>query len=461
MSEKSRRPSIRNTRRTFLKTIGMGMTVASFGNASSARQAQTSNHDWEPTCNWAGFRATPGRTAAINSDGPTPYATTDWKMDLGGSMYKTEPIVVGQTVFLAVSTANDPSKSSGFVGAYDIETGDQQWKRTDLPAPRTPVVNGEMIYFATKVPSTPDTDVGGLYALDIKTGKTEWTRTAIQEWATPIVTQHRVYSSNETGAYALDRTTGETIWKADDVGGIVDGVGGALSYNTDTIFFSDGTALNAEDGSIKWRVATGQVTLGNHVVDDGIVYYIRTERIVGDDDRVYVKARSVEDGATQWSYESNTSNEWDGRLAIANGRVLLLSSNDEEAIIKALNAQTGAQVWTTQVNGTYFSDPTIANETVYIGGRSVPDSNRWDGRAVIYAVDLLTGEQKWAYLLDSSDLETSPENPPAAGTPIVADGKLYTATYPSGSVLAYRYIYYSNFFVLDSCATPPDSTYRL
>ncbi|GAA0239680.1 PQQ-binding-like beta-propeller repeat protein [Haladaptatus pallidirubidus] len=457
MVDKSHASSIRNTRRTFLKTVGVAVSVASCDSAIAASRDSDSDHDWKQSNSWAGLRATPGRTAAITDNGPTPYAKTDWKMDLGGSMYNTEPIVVDETAYLAVSTANDPSKSEGFVGAYNSKTGNQRWKRADLPAPRTPVVSDGRIYFATKIPSTPDADRGGLYALDAENGKIEWNRTVVQEWAAPIVTEQRVYTSNENGAYALNRTTGETIWKTDGVGGIADGVGGALSYSDSTIFFGDGTALNAENGSMKWCIDHDQFTLGNHAATDDMVYYIRTERVVGDDDSVSVTARSIDDGTTQWAYESNMSNEWDGRLAIAGGHVVLLNTNDEDSIIKALDAETGAVVWTQRVNGTYFSSPTIANETIYVGGRSVPGSNRWDGQAVIYAIDLQTGEQKWAYLLDSTDLETSPENPPAAGTPVVADGKLYTATYPSGSTLAYRYIYYSNFFVLESYPTLPDS----
>ncbi len=461
MSWKQRRRSGRNSRRTFLKTVGIAM--GGMGYEGTTAVARKTVDGRESSDSWTTVRANQGRTGAIPKDGLTPFPTTDWKMDLNGSMYNIEPIAVNGTneiVYLAVMTDNDPSKSQGYIGAYDVETGDQQWKRTDLPAPRTPEFDNGMLYFATRVPSTPDADVGGFYALNAETGETEWSRTETREWANPIVTEGHVYTANGNAAYALDQTTGGTAWKKSNVGGLVDGVGAALSYSDETIFFADGTALNASNGSVKWRVADDQVTLGNHAVNDGTVYYIRTEFVVGDDDRVSVTARSADDGTVVWTYESNGSNRWDGQLAVADGYVLLLNSNDDESIVKALDAETGALLWTTNLDGSYFSSPAIADETVYVGGRYTPASNQWNGRAVIYALDLETGDQTWAYLLDSSDLETSPENPPAAGTPVVSDGNIYTATYPSGSTLTYRYVAYSNFFVLGSCGERPNSDHR-
>ncbi|WP_227357596.1 outer membrane protein assembly factor BamB family protein [Haladaptatus salinisoli] len=458
MSGKSQ---MQNSRRTFLKTVGITMGVVGYeGTTVTAGKRDTER---ESIDGWTTVRANPGRTGAIAEDGPTPYPTTNWKMDLNGSMYNVEPIAVNgcsETVYLAVTTDDDPSKSQGYIGAYDVQTGDQRWKQTELPAPRTPAFNNGILYFATRVPSTPDADAGGFYALNAKTGEIKWSRTSTQKWANPIVTEDYVYTANSTAAYALDQTTGTTVWKTNDIGGLVDGVGAALSYSDGTIFFGEGTALDASNGSVKWRVADDQVTLGNHAAHDGMVYYIRTEFVVGDDDRVSVTARSADDGTIIWTYESNGSNRWDGRLAVADGYVLLLNSNDKESLVKALDAATGELLWTAAVDGSHFSSPVIADETVYIGGRFAPDSDPWNGQAVIYALDLETGARTWAYLLDSSDLETSPENPPAAGTPVVSDGNLYAATYPSGSTLTYRYVSYSNFFVLGSCDKWPGSNHR-
>ncbi|WP_458208805.1 outer membrane protein assembly factor BamB family protein [Haladaptatus sp. NG-SE-30] len=372
-------------------------------------------------------------------------------------MYNVEPVVADETIYLGVQT--DTSRSKGYVAAFDIETGNQQWKRTDLPAPQTPVFDDGMLYFATSVLET--SDAGGFYALNAETGETEWRRAATQEWGSPVVTERHVYTLNEHGAYALDPATGSTVWRTDSVGGIANGGGGgALCYGDGTVFFADGTALNADDGSVMWRVADDKPPLGSPAVNDDMVYYIQTEYIVGDDSNVRVSARSIDDGTVNWTHESD-SNGWDGQLAVTDDHALFLEENNGTTVVQALNSETGASVWTAELNGSYFSSPTVAGETVYIGGQYTPGSNRWSGRGVIYAIDLETGIRKWAYLLDSSDLETSPENPPAAGTPVMADGKLFTTTYPAGSTLDYEYVYFSNFFVLGSGDERPDFDHLL
>ncbi|WP_327054178.1 outer membrane protein assembly factor BamB family protein [Halomicrococcus gelatinilyticus] len=147
--------------------------------------------------------------------------------------------------------------------------------------------------------------------------------------------------------------------------------------------------------------------------------------------------------------------------------VVLLDSDDDGAVatdgsvVTALDAATGTTAWRTAIEGEFFSSPVVGDGTVYVGGQYVPGSTPSTGRAVVHAVDAPTGDRQWTYLLDSTDLETSPEDPPTAGTPVVADERLFVATYPGGSTLDYRYVYYANFFLLGSCDERPDADHRL
>lgn len=456
-SQKSGR-SYSGSRRTFLKTVGIAIGPTASSRAIAADES--SNIRRSQRDSWTGLRSGPERTGMVADPGPTPYVTTDWKMDLDGSMYDIEGVVANGTIYLAVTTNNSPSESAGYVGAYDVETGSRHWKRTGLPGLKTPSVADDTLYFATRVPDAANATDNGLYALHADSGNTKWTRTACPEWVTPAVTDEHVYTSNDNGAYALDSATGNTVWQTDTVGGVANGVGGMVSYADGTVFYGDGTALHATDGSVKWRAPAEKRTFGNHAVGDGRVYYIRTDYIVGEDDTVTIEARSTTDGNVTWTYDMD-DNQWDGRLAIADGYVFLVAATAETSAVKALNAETGETEWTTSTNAELLSDPTVADGTVYIGGRYIPADNPTAGRALIYALDATTGDRKWGYLLDSDGLETSPEEPPAAGTPVVADGRLYTATYPAGATLRYRYVYYSNFFALDSCGKRPSDNHRL
>ncbi len=465
MSEKSHTLNVGSNRRTFLKTVGATMSVAGYGSASGVRNENDNlaEKGSKPTAwrtSWIGPRSGPQRTGTVDEIGPTPFPTTDWKMDLEGGMYNVEPIVVDETLFLSVTTNNTPGERDGYVGAYDAETGNRQWIRTDFSDLKTPAIDDGKIYLVTQHFETPDSDADGFYALDADTGETLWSRTDHDVWSPPVATDDLVFTSNRTATFALDPENGDTVWTAPGINGLSEDVGDALGYTNGTVFTSDGAALDATDGSTQWRVEPEVRTLGSPAATDDLVYYTRTDYIVGDDDRVLIEARSVDSGATEWKYESDGTNRWDGRPAVSDDHVLLVDSEDE-SVVKALDSETGTTVWTTWVQGSYFSSPVVADEIVYVGGQYAPEESSSDGDPVVHAIDSETGDRKWSYLLDEDNLETSPTDVPAAGVPVATGGKLYTATHPGGATLDYKYVYYSNFFVLGSCGDRPDRGRRL
>lgn len=440
--------NIRSGRRTFLKTSGSAIAAVSLASRDITAKGTEAPHQRSPC--WTTHRSDSGRTGSVRDPGPQLYPTTGWKMDLSGSMDAIEPIATNDTVYLAVTTVNDPTEGEGYIGAYDRTTGDQLWETNRFPRPKTPSVRDGTLYVATRVPEFPGTDEGGLYALDAKTGEVEWKRTNRLEWVVPIADDKQLYTATADGAYALDAESGKTIWKTDTVGGLTDGLGGSLSYADETVFFSDGTALDAADGSVRWQATEEKRTFGNHAVGNGRVFYVRSNYVQRSDDEVVVEARSVATGDLDWTYSTPGHNRWDGRLAVTENYVLVPFSNRTVSGITALDGRSGAVKWSTDLYGDFISNPSVADGTIYIGGRYLPENNPTKGFAVVYALDLRSGKTRWVYRLDSSNLETTPENPPAAGTPVVSDGNLYTATYPAGSTRRFQYLEYSNFFALES-----------
>ncbi|GAA0239716.1 PQQ-binding-like beta-propeller repeat protein [Haladaptatus pallidirubidus] len=443
-----------NNRRTFLKTVGIGITAAGLGGTPTIAQ-QTDEEDEQPV-GWTTHRANPERTGTIDATGPTPYPTTDWTLDPDGTLFGVEPIVTDGTVYLATTTNNTPSKYDGYVGAFDAQTGEQQWIQSEIPAPTTPTIADEMVYITTKRVRGTNSSRSGLYALDAESGDIAWKQTQQDQWTVPLIAEETVYVANENGAHAFDPATGDNVWRKSGVGGIAHGYEGQVSYADGTLIYADGTALNARDGAMEWQTPSDQPMLGNSTADNERVYFLQGEYIQGNDHRISVEARSIETGRIDWTH-TNSDNFWDGRLAVANGHVFLFEDFNGTSAVIALSAETGAEAWRQELHGDFVSNPTVANEMIYLGGRHEPESPFDAGRAFIAALELETGEENWKYLLDSSDLETSPENPPAAGTPVVVGDQLFTATYPAGSTLDYEYVYYSNVFSLGSCDTRPDA----
>ena len=434
------------SRRSFVSSVGVLVGLAGQGGA----WAGAVDRDWSQ-----GDRADsqPGPDRGEGA-GLTPYPKTAWTKDLPGGMYHGEPVVNDGTLYLAVTTDNSPSGGEGFVAAYDGKSGRRTWKQGNVPAPEPPAVGEDLLYFAASVPTLGDS--GGLFAVDATSGQPAWRQTAPLQWTDPVVADGTVYAANRNGASAIDATSGETVWSTEDVGGLAKGLGsGSVDRLGSTLVLGDGTALDTADGSVKWSVDARVV--GTPTAGTDRVYYTRTDTIAGDDSAVTVESRSPTDGSLVWSYDAGDRTRWDDAVTVADDTVFLVDSNAEGSAVVALDAETGSVAWRTPTRAVLRGTPTATDETVYVGGWYVPEAAAAPGQAVVYAFDAATGERRWTYQLEGNGLETPPANPPAANTPVVADGWLYVATSPARATLDYRYTEYANFFALGPRDTAPDS----
>src|SRR5580704_12943410 len=83
--------------------------------------------------------------------------------------------------------------------------------------------------------------------------------------------------------------------------------------------------------------------------------------------------------------------------AVANGVVYVGSWGDFDSNVYALNASTGAKLWSYTTGGQLVSSPAVANGVVYIGSG---DSN-------VYALHASTGAKLWSYTTGAG-VESSP-----------------------------------------------------
>lgn len=125
--------------------------------------------------------------------------------------------------------------------------------------------------------------------------------------------------------------------------------------------------------------------------------------------------------------------------------------NGNATEIIALDATTGDVAWTHDAEASLSRDATVADGTVYVGGRTDPETDL--GEAVVVAVDVVSGDREWSYTFGSWNFD---EYGPCANTPVIADGKVFTATYPSGSTIDHQYVQNADLFVLGSGDVPDD-----
>ena len=117
-----------------------------------------------------------------------------------------------------------------------------------------------------------------------------------------------------------------------------------------------------------------------------------------------VYALNANTGALLWSYATG------GRVlassAVANG-VVYFGSNDGN--VYALNANTRAQLWSYTTGGPVISSPAVANGLVYV---SSDDGN-------VYALNASTGAKLWSY----------PTGVYVSSSPALANGVVYVGSY--------------------------------
>ena len=138
---------------------------------------------------------------------------------------------------------------------------------------------------------------------------------------------------------------------------------------------------------VKWKSATGfyqGAPVSSPAVVNGVVY------VGSDDGNVY--ALNASTGAKLWS--SATEQPVYSSPAVADG-VVYVSSNDGD--VYALNAGTGATLWTYTTQNFLDSSLTVGNGIVYVGAA---DNN-------VYALSASSGALLWSYATQGS-VESSP-----------------------------------------------------
>lgn len=336
-----------------------------------------------------------GALALLLMSAPSSSAETTgaggilWQHQLGGELWSPMSYADG-ALYLG-------SDDGGFY-AFDVARREVKWRFETGGIIRSgAALSGDNLLFAS--------DDGFLYCLSRNSGQLQW-RFDLESaevprflpspeppygydfmHSTPVVADGVVFVGSANHAlFAVDATTGQQVWRFDTQGMIRST---PLVANGRVYVGSwDGYAyaVNTRSGELAWKFDTGQTIQSSPALGDG---------------RIYISSRSArmfalepETGELLWTY-SHTNGSWvESSAVFANGMVYVGSSDAGKLL--AHDASTGKVIWSFDTMGWSWGMPTVTEETVYIGGIKAP--LYYEGmRSGLYAVDRVTGEERWQF----------------------------------------------------------------
>lgn len=142
-------------------------------------------------------------------------------------------------------------------------------------------------------------------------------------------------------------------------------------------------ALNASDGSVRWRQLLERQTTGVIAVDGGLL-------CVGSPDG-YVYGFNAKNGMPLWQWQSRGSAPGNSLPAVAAGQPFIYSNSglgtvDFTGHVVRLDGTNGSQLWSYTCGGTSEWPPVIANGVLYAG----------TSNAEVFALATLDGSLKWS-----------------------------------------------------------------
>ncbi len=436
-------------RRTVLQTIGLGATATLVGTHFTHDAAATTATS---ETNWSRPWGTTGRTRYNQSHESTDsYGQTDWK---GGSGHLTGTPTVSDGV-LYTSIVRGYVSYSGYIRAYDLETGSLLWsvhehKLTEEEKERiaegsdplinessapygylthSPVIEDGVLYGCGSSSGDAQHYVAdGVYALDAKTGEELWARTDLVDYSELEISNGLVYLSGLT----LDAKTGEIVWDTsadEEVIGIVD----ETLYTYAIVSRPDEDvvmviARDAQGGTRRWRALSPYGTEGlPKAVDEDFIYLVSPEEVDEEGIEPRVCALSTSDGHVEWE---TTLSVRDGTIdvsapAVDDTSVYLLTTGTTNSFMVmqnidapiegvgtavALDRETGAEQWRLETPAAFVGDPAVDANSLYATARyhACPESpSQWVAPG-LYTIDKQTGVKQWTHTINGLATVFSP-----------------------------------------------------
>jgi len=271
-----------------------------------------------------------------------------------------------------------------------------------------------------------------LFAVDTTNGEILWSKITGPGYVGPVIDDDVIYIGTDSHGldpsneymYAINRFTGEEIWKIRIYGGIPESV----QFDDDKIYFCSDTiyALNKIDGSINWTYNMGSLCVTKPMLKDNALYAASSggklckvnatdgtriwsivlsagpwDNSITTDSKGHIflaiyydrtiNAYNEDDGTLIWSYVLHG-----GSLsfnAYHNGVILI---SDTSGYVYALNSTSGTLIWENKIgNKIDISSPTLSGGLLFIGTRD-------HSEGAFFVLNETTGDVLWKYTIGAS-----------------------------------------------------------
>lgn len=343
--------------------------------------------------NWPQFRGPEGKGQSTATSLPTTWSETEnikWKTPIHGRGWSS-PVIWGEQIWM--TTASEDGKQQ-FAVCVDKQSGqivhDIKLWEVEKPSPLGNSLNG----YASPSPVIEEGRVYitfgsyGTACLDTATGKVLWQRRDLPcehfrgPGSSPILFEN-LFILNYDGfdfqyVVALNKETGETVWKADrNVEYGTDNGDVMKAFSTPIVIEAAGKlqlisptskaaiAYDPRTGDEIWRVRYSSFSVAAMPIFAHGLIYINTG--FGKADLLAVKPDGEGD-------VTDTHVEWTAKKSIGSkpSQVLiddLIFNVHDTGIANCLDAHTGDELWTQRLGGEFSASPIYGDGKVYFLGQ--------------------------------------------------------------------------------------------
>ncbi|REJ65470.1 MAG: hypothetical protein DWQ31_17955 [Planctomycetota bacterium] len=399
--------------------VGLAMFVfAAWASAANLAEAQS----------WPRFRGPNGAGQSDATTIPVKWSEADynWVVDLEGSGHSS-PVVWGDRL---VITTGDTQTATRRISCRSTLDGKELWGKSFKTQPHrlhrknsyassTPALDGQRAYFTW---ATPAEYV--VVALDLDTGAEAWRvdlggyQSAHGYGSSPIVYDDMVIVTKDHNGssflLALDRRTGDEVWKSPRGGG------GKAAYSVPCIYTAPSgetavichstehgiSGLNPRNGDVLWSASDVFVKrcVNSPVVAAGLVF--GTAGQGGNGDAVVAVRPGSEGRSAEVAYEVRKSAPY--VITPVAYQDMLFVWHDA-GVVTCLDPADGKVHWRERVGGAYSGSPVRVGEFIYCISES--------GTVVV-----LKAAKEFELVAENELGERS------YATPAIADGRMYLRT---------------------------------